>query len=100
MKTYYVSVQAQRIMERQGDGPYEFEIIATKDQIDQLNEIFEKMKAADHMSYWSSHIPYIPYHEDPQNDAYDLHLKKAYRMIYELGTEETKQHIESMNILD
>lgn len=100
MKNYYVSVQAGTIMERQEDGPYEFEIIATKEQVDQLQEIFEKMKTADNQSYWSSHIPFIPYHEDKENDAYDLHLKKAYQFIYEHGTEETKQHIESINILD
>lgn len=100
MKTYYVSVQSLTIMERQGDGPYEFEINATKEQVDQLNEIFEKMKTADQQAYWSSHVPFIPYHEDKENDTYDLHLRNAYRLIYELGTEETKKHIESMNILD
>jgi len=37
---------------------------------------------------------------DKENDAYDYYNKEIYRMIHDLGTEETKKHIESMGILN
>jgi hypothetical protein len=44
--------------------------------------------------------PAIPYHQDVQNDAYDASLRQVYRLIHELGTPETRAHIESMGVLD
>ncbi len=97
--TYYVSIQAMKIMEHKGDAAYEFEIIASPEEVEALKEIITHMANADHASYWIGHIPYIPYHLDKENDQYDRSLIDAYQMIYDLGTDETKNHITSMNIL-
>lgn len=99
-KTYYVSVQAETIMENQGDSAYEFEIKATDREIGLLQEMFEMKEDTDNLSAIRAHIPYVQYHDDPENDSYDEWLQAIYRKLYELGTPETKQHIESMGILD
>lgn len=96
---YYVSIQAMRVMENKGDGAYEFEIEATPAEVEKLQSIFAQMANADQSAYWSAHIPYIPYHLDAENDRYDRALKNAYQVVYELGTDETKNHILAMNIL-
>jgi hypothetical protein len=41
----------------------------------------------------------VQYHDDPENDDYDAQLTAVYRKLYELGTPETKRHIESMGVL-
>jgi hypothetical protein len=98
-KTYYVSVQAGTVLENEGDAAFEFEISATPEEVDKLAEMFESAMEADHDAFWRAHTLAIPYHHDDENDTYDDSLKMIYQTIYELGTPETKRHIESMNVL-
>jgi hypothetical protein len=98
-KTYYVSVQAESIMENQGDAAYEFVIVADDREIGELQELFDALEDADQMTAIRAHIPYVQYHDDPENDDYDAQLTAVYRKLYELGTPETKRHIESMGVL-
>jgi len=97
-KKYYVSVQSRTIMERQGDAAYELEIEATPEELRQLQSLFEEMEASDQDAYFRTHFPGIPYHHDSENDRYDDSLKRVYRTLYSLGTEETKSHIAAMNV--
>ncbi|WP_168118656.1 hypothetical protein [Paenibacillus sp. HB172176] len=97
-RRYYVSVQAKDIMYQQGDAAYEFEIDATQEDIDKLQELFLEMDKFDNQSALRGHLPGIPYHHDLENDGYDYYLNEAYRLIGELGTAETREHIATMNL--
>ncbi|MBP1157200.1 MULTISPECIES: hypothetical protein [unclassified Paenibacillus] len=96
---YYVSVQAATILENQGDAAYEFEIEATPEEILKLEELFEERLDIEDDNYIRAHIPGVPYHHDAPNDQYELSLHDIYSLVYDLGTAETKKHIESMQIL-
>lgn len=98
-KRYYVSIQSKAILENKEDSSYEFEIDASPEEVEQLKNIFTKMGNADHSGYWKVHVPFTQYHNDPENDAYDQQLKQAYQLIYAVGTNETKEHIDAMNII-
>jgi hypothetical protein len=91
---YYVSVQSGSILEDQGATPYEFEINATEREVEKLRELLDTKWEADRLTFLRAPVPSIPYHHDHENDVYDNHLTDVYRMIYELGTEQTKKHIE------
>lgn len=97
---YYVSVQSRTIMHHQGDASYELEIEATPEEITQLEDLFEDKEDYELDTFVRAHAPAIPYHHDNANDGYDLALKAIYQKLYALGTQETKNHIKSMNILD
>ncbi|WP_256757898.1 hypothetical protein [Cohnella sp. WQ 127256] len=97
-QTYYVSVQSKTIMTQQGDAAYEFEIEATSEELQKLQELFVEMEDFDNRSYIRNQIPGIPYHHDSENDGYDYYLKEIYNTLHELGTEETRNHISSMNL--
>ncbi|EJL43419.1 hypothetical protein BAG01nite_41170 [Brevibacillus agri] len=99
-KRYYVSVQAGTIMENQGDSGYEFEIEATDRQVHALKSLFEERTEYEFGTFLRGHVVAIPYHFDEENDQYDNCLKQIYSAIYECGTEETKQHIQSMGVLN
>ena len=90
-KRYYVSVQADTIMNNRGDSSFEFEIDATEEDIAKLKELFEDKEDSDNRTYLRSHLLGIPYHQDEENDAYDSHLTEVYRLLYELGTESTRK---------
>jgi hypothetical protein len=98
-KRYYISVQSKTIMEQQGDASYELEIEASAAELQKLNELFELMDDFDVKTFYRASIPAIPYHLDSENDGYDYYLKEIYDFIYKIGTEETRSHILTMNIL-
>ncbi|WEK55901.1 MAG: hypothetical protein P0Y55_07605 [Candidatus Cohnella colombiensis] len=98
-RKYYVSIQSKTIMANREDAAYELEIEATDEQLDQLHQYFEFMAAYDDKSHFRTMIPGIPYHEDNENDKFDSYLHKAYRLIHETGTDQTKSFIESNHIL-
>lgn len=97
--TYYVSVQAGTILQDQGAAAYEFEIEATSKEVDKLQELMEMMRDAEGDTFARAPIPGIPYHLDEANDIYDHSLKDIYKAVYELGTEETRQHIKGIGII-
>jgi hypothetical protein len=93
---FYVSVQAKTVMYDQGDAAYELEIDATPEQIKRLHELFESASEADFTNYLRAHNPVLIIEDLVNHDWYDLHLQEIYRMLYELGTDETRAHIEKM----
>lgn len=97
-RPYYISVQAKTIMLNQGDATYEFEIMATDEEIDQLYELFEVLDEYEQGTYIRSHVPALPYHHDSYNDACDDTLKEIYLLIGKLGSKQTSEHIASMDL--
>jgi hypothetical protein len=98
-KRYYVSVQAGAVMENQGDAAFELEIEATEQDVLALKKLMEQKHATDFDTFFRAHMVAVPYHYDRENDDYDAHLKEIYSMIYRLGTEETREHIQSMGLI-
>jgi len=99
-KTYYISVGAGEILEPEDvTGNFEFEISATEEEVDKLQELFEDKEIDEEDTAVRALTPYREYHNDPENDAYDWTLVEIYKMLHELGTPDTRKHIETMNIL-
>jgi len=99
-KTYYIAVASGEILEpKDMTGNFEFEILASEEEIDQLQEMFEDSAEAQDDTAARAMIPARDYHLDKENDAADYYLTEIYRKLHELGTPETKSHIESMNVL-
>ncbi len=97
---YYIEVGAAEISRSATDSTWSFKISATDEEITQLREVFDSNYSADWQSFYRSHVPYIQYHFDRENDAFDNNLLQVYEIIHRLGDEEAKKHIESMGILN
>ncbi|PLR84439.1 hydrolase [Bacillus canaveralius] len=98
-KTYYISVGTGEISQSSTASPWNFQIHATDEEITILREYFEQNYSTEWQNFFRAHVPYVQYHYDRENDAYDETMKKIYGMIYELGDEQAKNHIEEMGIL-
>lgn len=98
-KTFYVSVASANILEDKTDSPYEFEIEANEEEIQQLESLFEGRDKADWGTFLRAHVPIMPYSLDKHNDQYDANLYEIYNMIYELGTQNTKTEMEKLGYL-
>lgn len=100
-KTYYISsVGAGEIMTTDNASPWQFKIEATEEEITRLRQIFDANYDNSIGDFLRAHIPFLEYHNDKTNDRHDENSLRIYEMIYQLGDEEARKHIESMDILD
>lgn len=98
-KHYYVSVQARTILEDREAAAYEFDILACQEEVDQLTELFEEFQEQDEAQalHFTRH-PYGSASTDQMNAGTSTILIEVYKMLFELGTQETRKHIASMNL--
>ncbi|WP_082347168.1 hydrolase [Bacillus sp. FJAT-18017] len=99
-KTYYVSIANGEISQSATSSPWNFKIEATDEEITTLREYFDENYTHELGNFVRAHIPYVEYHHDKDNDAYDIGMQKIYSMIYDLGDKQARNHIESMGILN
>ena len=99
-KTYYISIGNGQISQVKTADTYNFEISANDEEITELREHFDQAYVEDLGSFVRSHVPFVEYHHDSNNDRYDEQLQKAYRMIYDLGNHETKELVAQMGIIN
>ena len=98
-RTYYIEISSGEITQSATDSPWNFKIEATDEEIKKLREQFDIIDANEPADFFRAHIPFIEYHYDEENDAYDETLKNIYGMVYMLGDHEAKKLIEGMGIL-
>lgn len=98
-KTYYIEISSGEITQSASDSPWNYQIEATPEEIQTLRSFFDQNEKTDLPSFIRSHIPFLEYHHDGVNDVQDHHLKQIFYFIYQHGSYDTKQHIESMGIL-
>jgi len=97
-RTYYVAVGPGQILTDPEAASFEFAIRATEAEIDKLQELFQEAQDADEDEIFAySGSPSVA--DTPHNELHESLLSDIYRMLHELGTSETRKHIESMNIL-
>ncbi|PFA64026.1 hydrolase [Bacillus sp. AFS015802] len=97
---YYIEVATGEISRSSTDSEWNFKISATDEEITQLREVFDSNHSVDWQNFYRAHVPYIQYHYDRENDAYDDNLHQVYGMLHRLGDEEVKRFIESIGILN
>lgn len=98
-KTYYIDLGTGSISQSESSATWSFKIQANDEEITELRELFDQNYSTEWKNFFRAHVPYVQYHYDRENDEYDNRIQQVYGMIYKLGDEEAKNHIESMNIL-
>lgn len=98
-KTYYVAVGSGEVLEDKGAAAFEFEIRANEAELNRLQKMFAEL-ASDDESALYRYSGWLSASEAEMNAVTDGHLHGIYRLLYELGTEETKRHIASMHVLE
>ncbi|MCT2535843.1 hydrolase [Aquibacillus koreensis] len=99
-KKYFVNIGTLEISQMEYGNNKDFTIYATGEEVYHLREIMNEMYDSDMRGFWRAHVPYVPYHNDKSNDTYDDGIVEAFQMIHDLGDETTKEHIETMGVLD
>lgn len=98
-KTYYVSVQAGSILEDPEAAAYELVINANEEELNKLQELFEELVSMDEaQAFHFLRSPYGTASDAQINAGVDWFTKEIYRMLYQLGTQETRNHIATMGL--
>ncbi|RAL22036.1 hypothetical protein [Thermoflavimicrobium daqui] len=103
-KTYYIAVDlgpnAGEIHEQAHDfdAVYDFEIKATPQEIKELEHLFSEIAEEDLDTFIQAHLPYKNKERQAEHN-YDDRLEEVYRMIYRLGTEETKTRMKESGMI-
>ena len=98
-KTYYINVGSGEISQSPTASTWNYKIEATNEEITELRDLFNQNYSTEWKNFFRAHTPYVQYHYDRENDDYDKTEEKIFSMLYQLGDQEVKNHIESMNIL-
>jgi hypothetical protein len=98
-KTYYIDVGSGQISQSATSSTWSYKIQADDEEITQLRELFNQNYSTEWKNFFRAHVPYVEYHYDRENDAYDNTIQQVYGMLYKLGDEDAKNHIKTMNIL-
>ncbi|MGJ9457457.1 hydrolase [Oceanobacillus sp. CF4.6] len=96
---YYVNIGTGEISQNRYQNNDDYIIYASSEDIALLRATMENMHGASVDSFIRAHVPIVPYHNDKANDEYDVNITEAFRMLHQLGDEQTRSHIESMGIL-
>ncbi len=99
-RKFYVNVETGEISELKAGNNAQFTIHANPEEIKALRTCFEDKDHADFGTFWRSHIPFKEYHHDEDNDAVDSAMLRAYKLIYQLGDEEAREHISQFPFFD
>ncbi|MBB6672312.1 hypothetical protein [Cohnella nanjingensis] len=98
-KTYYVAVGAGQILEDPTVAPFEFAIRANDEELNKLQDRFEDLSSADETTAFR-YADWVSGSDKEMLGEYDRQMRGIYSLLYELGTEETKRHIESAGLLE
>jgi hypothetical protein len=98
-KTYYVSVQAGSIVEDPTVTSYELVVTANEEELNRLQELLEEYSSMDEaQTAVFGMTPYSSASDKQMNAGVDGLLVDIYRLLYELGTDETKHHVATMGL--
>lgn len=98
-KKFYVNIATGEISRNYVGNNNSFTIQATVDEVIFLREQLDGMHDAGIRSFFRAHVPMTLYSSDQANDEYDGHMIQAYKLLYQLGDERTKAHIDGMEFL-
>ncbi|ASK62895.1 hydrolase [Virgibacillus phasianinus] len=98
-KKFYVNIGTQEISQIEYGNNQDFTINATDEEVLLLREKFNDMDQANFRAFFRAHVPIMSYHNDKSNHDYDGGMTGAFEMLYDLGDDQTKEHIEAMGVL-
>jgi len=98
-KKFFVNIGTHEISQIQFGNNEDFIIHATDEEVRLLRAKMDNMHDAGIRTFFRAHVPIMSYHKDASNDDYDQGITEAFQMIYDLGDEQTRAHLESMGVL-
>ena len=94
--TMYISLNHKLVVLDPHSSTWEYKVEVTKEVYPVFERLFAQMEQLEWQNFLRSHLPYVQYHYDKDNDRLDLRLKKIYALIHEYTDDDSKRFIEQM----
>jgi hypothetical protein len=96
---YYVSVadgliESESVLRGMPNKNYEFVVHATDEEIAELRRRMDNVQDDEEITLKRATIPYKSAEHDVATNTFNTDMLSLYHMIYQLGNDEAKQHIE------
>lgn len=98
-QTLYVSV-SNKSLDAEASMNEQLEVRGTEEELGELRHLLEKLQRDDEETHFRAPIPFKSADHDKATDQFNEDLIKLYQIVYALGTDKTKTHIQNMNILN
>lgn len=104
-KKYYVTMDIGpnsgviRDQMDENDATYDFEIMASEDEVRQLEKLFSDTTATDFRTFVKAVTPFRTQARQQESKKEDEQIDRIYRMIYELGTVKTRQKMQMCGLV-
>ncbi|ARF15657.1 transposase [Sporosarcina sp. P12(2017)] len=92
----YISINHKMVLTDPHASTWEYKVEVTREAYPVFEKLFSQMEQLEFQNFLRSHLPYIPYHYDQDNDKVDLRLKKIFALIHEYTDDESKRFIEQL----
>ncbi|MBT2689307.1 hydrolase [Bacillus sp. ISL-47] len=100
-KPYYIDIENAQVYPVPDEAAdWQFKIFATDKEIAKLADYIRQNYDADMKTFELAHVPLAEDKEETQNHKYDATMEGIYRIIYELGDDETRRNIAELGILN
>lgn len=101
-KSYFISLDKERIDDISIPDTTEYEVLLTNEELEVIRQL---IRDNDHRDFWYAmkNITFTSFNEEEVDDMRqedDDNLMKTYKLIYQYGTEETKQKLRDMGFTD
>ncbi|ARK26170.1 transposase [Sporosarcina sp. P37] len=94
--TMYISLNHKQVLLDPHSSTWEYKVEVTKEAYPIFEKLFEQIDRLEFRNFLRSHLPYVPYHYDRDNDDIDLRMKKVFALIHEYTDNESKRFIEQL----
>lgn len=96
--TYYLNLESGEVLEEPVEPEGHFTLHATNEEILRLREYLDENHNDDWQAFGKAHL--LLDDAEMENRKYDHAMKEVYKMIYQLGDQEARNHVQNMGILD
>lgn len=96
--SYFVSVHHGLIQEVRNDSN-EFEVLVTQDELTVLQDLLKDLEREDDYAFRRAVVPFKSADHDEAAGQFDEGIIRLYRYLHHVGTPETQQTIEQLDVL-
>lgn len=98
MDTYYVSITQQLIHQEPAESS-DYEVRLNQDQLTQMQDLLSSVTNEDEYTLQRTPVPYKSADHDDANQQFTSQIQTLYQLIYDTGTESTKQLLRQQKVL-
>ncbi|WP_405106598.1 hypothetical protein MHH28_25195 [Paenibacillus sp. FSL K6-1217] len=98
LNRYFVSVNHGLIQEERSESS-EYEVLLSSDELTVLQDLLTDLASGDDYAFRRAVVPYKSADHDDGAEQFDDATIRLFQYLHDHGTDETRQQIESLNVL-